>query len=1225
MRRVPTAVLAGWLVACGGSGASVEPGDASAPEVSAVANLPEHATSLTIARTLARPERAVVDVLRARVALHAESTGLGVTPELLGDLALHVATKATDATRIGTDDEHALTISIDGAAGSSVVADDGAAVHHDVFPATDAIWATNASRAELLFLLRDATAPSSFSLHLGKGSGLVRIERTRDGLAFHDARDVVRLRIPTPIALDAHGVRREAQMSLDDDGHTLRISLDETDLTFPVLLDPAVLQGRWTLIGEFDKRTRGSLPFDPLRGKLIAMGGYHAGSYDEPGAGAVGVSAYTTPAHTFTPLADANGVFTSAMLGGSPTFYDYGWFGAFDSTRGKLVAVGSSQYDCTAPCTTNYKMQVNEWDSATNVWKLRCTTPACAATAPGAAQGGVEVVYDVTRKYTVVCNTGSRSCAKWDGATTDGTWTALAAWPASGMGRGFYDAKYGAATFLGSDGTYSWSGTAWVKRTTSFIYPIAATYDTIRKRAIAIVGNGLNCDTYEWDGSSGAWTLVASASTSSPYAKDAIAMGFDPVAGRAVTWGGGNGQSGYYFFDFIGTLFEYQAYGNSCAGDADCSGGSCRDGFCCDTKCGACQRCDGPGAGGVCAAFSGAALGGTEHDTCTGTNACDPSGACKAKNGQTCGSGNDCASGSCVDGYCCGSACNQACEVCNATPGTCTPAAKGASGRGGCGVGTCNGALRTCSTVCTTDAECSATGWCKAGACVIGTASGSACVRDRQCLSGSCVDGVCCDATCNGACEACTKAKGATADGACTVLPATSTPLACGGYACSGTSSACAASCATDTNCASGYYCDGKFCQKVRTVGDGCARTSQCNTGLTCVDGVCCNSACDGACQACSVANKQSGDAPGVCGPAKAGSDPGDRCIKDDVATCGKSGVCGATGTCALWPKGSACGGGVSCDAGSARGQTCDGLGACLTDTTGTPCAPGICTATAGCAFICAADSDCDKTGFCDSGSCKARSLDGRTCTDGRQCASGNCIDGVCCATACNGLCEACNGVGTEGTCTLVTGPPHEGHGTCPGKKSDDACTASACDGATRDACKALAGPEVTCRAASCADALESLASKCDGSGSCPSASSRSCAPFGCSGTHCIATCTTDADCAKGNRCDVTSGKCISNGTCDGDQTIIGADGSKTACAPFKCDDKGCKTSCSSADECAAPAVCDGKVCIVPSEQSSGGCSATPGERTGSVWLLALFAAWSARRRKSATACKGAL
>jgi hypothetical protein len=1225
-----TALLGGLLAGCGGA-STPDVGDASTPSASGPSASAHTSSVLALARDLARPERAIAEVLRSRAALHAEGAGLAVTPRAQGDLSLHVAATAGEPTRVGTDDDHALTLAIEGAAPAPVESDDGSAVHRDVFPATDAIWSAAEARAELLLLLRDERAPTQFSFRLGRGADLPRVVRGAEGLSFLDAKGRTRLRIPTPIALDARGNRRAAEMTLSEDGRTLSIALDAEGLARPILLDPAIDQGRWTVVGNRSQRTMASFSWDPVRAKLIGYGGYVPGSNDHPGNSATATFAYNfATGGTFDGLADGPYGFTSAMIGpsGGGAFDDVGFFGAFDSARGKLVALGSSQYTCgSSGCTTANKMYAYEWTSSTNTWAQRCTTVGCLASAPPATQIGVENVFDAVRKVDVLCRGGSNSpaCWKFDATTVDGTWTALAAFPSTYLGRGWYDPKYGAASFFGLDGTYSWNGTAWVKRTTSTLTGAnGVTYDTLRSRAVAITGNGVYSDTWEWDGTAAAWTVITSGDVNGPINKPGVAMGFDPLNGRIVAWAGGNGQGGATQFDFLSTVWTYQAFGNTCAGDADCEGGSCRDGFCCDQKCGSCRRCDAPSPGGSCQPYAGAAGTGTEHDTCTGANACDPSGACKLKPGQACAAGSDCVSGACVDGVCCSTACNQACAVCNATPGMCTAAPKGSGGRGTCGVFACNGAALTCPTTCTSDADCSAGGYCNGTTCVATQAPGGACARDRQCTGGACRDGVCCNSACNGACEACSTAKGASANGTCTTLPTTSKPTACGGYACSGATSACATTCTSDAGCAGGYWCDGTFCQKTRTQGDGCTSNSQCAGGLTCADGVCCNATCDGACQACAAAHKQSGDASGVCGPAKVGSDPGDRCPTDPSATCGKSGACGAGGTCALYAKGAACGG-VLCDAGAAKGRTCDGLGACVTDMAGTACAPGTCSASTGCTFACATDGDCDPAAFCDAGTCKARAPSGRTCSAANQCASGFCVDGVCCQGACSGVCEACNGVGTEGTCTAVSGPPREGHGACALPSTGDACTAAACDGNVRDACRALAGPEIGCRVGACTDGVESLATKCDGSGSCPAASSRNCAPFGCAGAHCADTCTSQDDCAKGNRCDVGSGKCVSNGTCDGDHQVVGADGSKTECAPFKCGGAGCKSICASSDDCVAPAICDGDKCVFSTapQQASGGCAASPASRAtgGSSATMLILAALAARRR---TARKGA-
>src|ERR1051326_6188261 len=56
----------------------------------------------------------------------------------------------------------------------------------------------------------------------------------------------------------------------------------------------------------------------------------------------------------------------------------------------------------------------------------------------------------------------------------------------------------------------------------------------------------------------------------------------------------------------------------------------------------------------------------------------------------------------------------------------------------------------------------------------------------------------------------------------------------------------------------------------------------------------------------------------------------------------------------------------------------------------------------------------------------------GLACSSNSQCASGSCVNGVCCDTACNGGCGACNLPGHLGVCSTKSG------GTCRSKS--DAC-----------------------------------------------------------------------------------------------------------------------------------------------------------------------------------------
>ena len=100
-------------------------------------------------------------------------------------------------------------------------------------------------------------------------------------------------------------------------------------------------------------------------------------------------------------------------------------------------------------------------------------------------------------------------------------------------------------------------------------------------------------------------------------------------------------------------------------------------------------------------------------------------------------------------------------------------------------------------------------------------ALGAPCNATAACASGFCADGVCCDTACGGACRACTaKRKGGGQDGICGDIPpeldeTDSCPL---------------------------------------SNGAACTSALHCGSGL-CVDGVCCDKACTGQCEACSEPN----------------------------------------------------------------------------------------------------------------------------------------------------------------------------------------------------------------------------------------------------------------------------------------------------------------------------------------------------------------------------------
>ena len=90
-------------------------------------------------------------------------------------------------------------------------------------------------------------------------------------------------------------------------------------------------------------------------------------------------------------------------------------------------------------------------------------------------------------------------------------------------------------------------------------------------------------------------------------------------------------------------------------------------------------------------------------------------------------------------------------------------------------------------------------------------------------------------------------------------------------------------------------------------------------------------------------------------------------------------------------------------------------------------------------------------------GACKTKR--GETCSVKEDCITDNCVDGVCCESACTGACEACGETDRKGTCVAVTGQPRGDRTKCPGNGT--AC-GGACDGANRTAC-GYPGATTTC------------------------------------------------------------------------------------------------------------------------------------------------------------------
>ncbi|MBI2396151.1 MAG: hypothetical protein HYV09_41695, partial [Deltaproteobacteria bacterium] len=829
------------------------------------------------------------------------------------------------------------------------------------------------------------------------------------------------------------------------------------------------LSGIWRRpANDVGERTGPASAFDSFRNRVVLFGGYsYAGGFLgdtwEWDGYAWNQLCTTAPCSTTKPAARQSAV------------------AAYDSDRKRFVLFGG-----------NPTSDLWEFDGTT--WVQKCTALPCTSLMPSGRYNAA-AAYDSTRKRTVLFGgysggTTVNDTWEWDG----NAWTRpCAALPCSatvpsarsGAVATFDPDRSRVVLFGGSSGgvalgdTWEFSGSAWSQVATTGPLPRYAAglaYDRVRKKTVLFGGRpasgGPFGDTWEWDGAS--WTQTA---TTGPQARREMALDYDAARRRVVMFGGTTGTA---FFFNNGETWEYYTRGGACSIGTQCATGFCVDGVCCEQlSCGTCQACDVAGSPGKCAPVIGA----DDTDTCAAaTSTCDATGACKLKQAQSCTSNTQCASGSCANNYCCDQACTGGCDVCNSTPGTCTKLTKYATGSNpSCGPYLCDGLSGECPASCANDNDCATGYFCAAGGicqarrpqgapcntasggdcltadcreCTSGltckdgyccnnpcaggcqtcaatpglcttltnakdpdtcsgvntcSASGSCllengqtCTLASQCASGSCADGVCCNTACAGGCDVCN----ATA-GTCTIAAQGSVGSpSCGAYVCNGSLPACPSTCGNDSDCAATHYCAASgTCQLRKSQGATCNQSTGvdcksdgcrvCATG-NCIDGYCCNSTCGNACDACNGATRGwSGATNGTCAIAPA-SFPG-------VPACGSYACNGTSATCAAT---------CTSDAQCGTGYYCNAAGACVAQK--------------------AQGASCNLAADCKSGSCRA-------------CATGNCVDGYCCNTACGGQCQACDVTGALGTCVTVTGAVHvnvaiPARTACPGT---GACAAS--------------------------------------------------------------------------------------------------------------------------------------------------------------------------------------
>jgi hypothetical protein len=290
--------------------------------------------------------------------------------------------------------------------------------------------------------------------------------------------------------------------------------------------------------------------------------------------------------------------------------------------------------------------------------------------------------------------------------------------------------------------------------------------------------------------------------------------------------------------------------------------------------------------------------------------------------------------------------------------------------------------------------------------------------------------------------------------------------------------------------------------------GAACMSPGECRS-KSCVDGVCCDSACTGTCQSCNL--------PGVagrCSPVPADVDPENECDAEEASTCGKDGMCDGQGACRFHAATTVCAM-PGCDVATERAAAlCDGKGTCAPANTKS-CAPAVCLGDS-CGAPCAGHGDCQSGFWCDGGTCRMKRQPAADCENSAQCLSGFCSEGVCCNEACNSKCKSCRIEGALGMCTFA--PMQQDPKSECGVQPITTCgNAGGCDG--KGACR-LHTVGTFCGDGSCAGTTQFGMRTCDGMGRCREGTRRDCAPYSCNGAViCWNACSTNEQCKAPATC----------------------------------------------------------------------------------------------------------
>ncbi len=1081
-------------------------------------------TSRTLRRAVAaRPGAFAWDASTQKIM----SQGWRATSEQrFDDLGVRLPARGDETVEIGISQFERLRVSfaLVGARSAPAIVEEGRVLYPGVFPGVDRFFVSTATMAEELLLLETTHASRVFEWRVALPPGIVAVTRRGGGLSFDDALGRVVFSVAAPTSIDARGDALVTTLSWNDASHTMRIGVDASNAAFPVVVDPRYDAISWVRSPAFVSRSGTALAYDSARGATVMFGGSSETPLNDTWLWNGVVWTRATPT-TSPPARNRHAMtFDSArgmtvMFGGSgaqPLDDTWEWDGAtwrarlpvvapapryfhgmaFDGVRRRTVLYGGSglaslelsdtwEWDGTTwaqtmPAakpsakgqgmslafdssagrtllfggldTANGRILNELWSYDGAAWQN--ITPAGASPSPRLR---AQLAYDSGRRRLVLTGGGEFGTAlndtwEWDGARWLQQNPTAVAPPRTG-GSAVYDAArqkvvlFGGETLgLAETDTWGWNGVAWSRLATPAVPgPRAAhvmVYDAARHESVLFGGQnraGLN-DTWLWNGA--AWRQATP--SVSPSARYASSIAYDTTRARTVLFGGFGDAALADTWEWNGTTWLSTNPGHR--PPARMRGIMTYD----------------PSRNAT-VLFGGYTL--ENHDPLGDTWTWDgtdwtqlstvSSPAKRAEGGMTYDAvrgaivlfGGTNNSGPLGDTWTLrGSVWQQETPLLSPTPRapnmTFDPSRGDTLLYGGFGGSSFDQPF--------TDMwQWDGTRWSEidlVGAPGVRNESwlvwdpdrrsgvifggytlslsnetwqyyslGGSCTSNDQCPDTACVDGVCCEATRCGSCQTC----------------AGITPGKCAPVRNAEDLDTCAAR-------------DGKTCSALgvckAALGTLAASAADCASGIV-ADGVCCDAACDGPCQACAAGNKQSGTRSGVCDSARAGTDPRESCASEDPSSCGRDGTCDGRGACRLHGAGTACGA-ASCVDNRATGRLCDGLGACRDSAQGTACAPYACTAALGCFASCAGNESCAPLHHCDNGGCAVDR--GAACDGDHSIVSANgarvdCglygCDAAVCRTHCARATECASGADctVDGQCVAAT----------PTRAPSDGCSSS--------------------------------------------------------------------------------------------------------------------------------------------------------------------------------------